>query len=130
SSKSAANRKLRTLEQSGRTTFGFTLPDRSRAAASRVLSGVCVSTNYNPGGGVGLTARASSLRIALLTYRGAPYCGGQGVYVRHLSRALKELGHHVEVFAGPPYPELETSITLHPLPSLALYRPEAPFRPN
>ncbi|MCZ9343876.1 glycosyltransferase family 1 protein, partial [Streptomyces sp. TRM76130] len=26
------------------------------------------------------------LRIALLTYKGNPFCGGQGVYVRHLSR--------------------------------------------
>ena len=28
------------------------------------------------------------LRIALLSYRSKPHCGGQGVYVRHLSREL------------------------------------------
>src|SRR3712207_8869200 len=37
------------------------------------------------------------LRIALLAYRGKPHCGGQGVYVRHLSAALADLGHSVEV---------------------------------
>jgi len=31
------------------------------------------------------------LSICLLTYRGKPTCGGQGVYVKRLSRALKEL---------------------------------------
>ena len=28
------------------------------------------------------------LRVALLSYRSKAYCGGQGVYVRHLSREL------------------------------------------
>ncbi|MER5377889.1 glycosyltransferase family 1 protein, partial [Streptomyces sp. NPDC002553] len=37
------------------------------------------------------------LDIALLTYKGNPFCGGQGVYVRHLSRELVRLGHRVEV---------------------------------
>jgi len=49
--------------------------------------------------------------------------------VRHLSRALARLGHHVEVFSGPPYPELDPCVPLTRLPSLDLYRPEAPFRP-
>ena len=44
------------------------------------------------------------LRIALLAYRGNPFCGGQGVYIRHLSRELVALGHDVEVFSGQPYP--------------------------
>ena len=35
-----------------------------------------------------------SLRIALLTYRGKPTVGGQGVYVRHLSKALADLDRH------------------------------------
>ena len=69
------------------------------------------------------------LRVALLTYRGNPRSGGQGVYVRHLSRALVRLGHDVEVLSGPPYPELDPGIVLTRLPSLDLYRPEAPFRP-
>jgi glycosyltransferase involved in cell wall biosynthesis len=68
------------------------------------------------------------MRIALLSYRGNPRSGGQGVYVRYLSRALVELGHDVEVFAGPPYPELDDGIRLTRVPSLELYRPEDPFR--
>jgi len=69
-----------------------------------------------------------SLRIALLSYRSKPHCGGQGVYVRHLSRALVELGHHVEVFSGPPYPNLDRRVPLVELPSLDLYRDPDPFR--
>lgn len=68
------------------------------------------------------------LRIALLSYRGNPHSGGQGVYVHHLSRALTELGHHVEVIAGPPYPEVHDSVELIRLPSLDLYRADDPFR--
>lgn len=61
------------------------------------------------------------LRICLLTYRGNPTCGGQGVYINYLSRALLELGHKVDVVSGPPYPELADGIVLHKLPSLDLY---------
>ncbi|MCP3938684.1 MAG: glycosyltransferase family 4 protein [Actinomycetia bacterium] len=68
------------------------------------------------------------LRIALLTYRGHPYTGGQGVYVRHLARELKSLGHHVTVVSGPPYPILDEGIELVELPSLDLYRMPDPFR--
>ena len=68
------------------------------------------------------------LRVALLSYRGNPHSGGQGVYVRYLSKALTDLGHDVEVFAGPPYPELDASVTLTKVPSLHLYRPEQLFR--
>jgi glycosyltransferase involved in cell wall biosynthesis len=68
------------------------------------------------------------LRIALLSYRSKPHCGGQGVYVRHLSRELDALGHHVEVFSGQPYPELDPGPQLRELPSLDLYRDPDPFR--
>jgi glycosyltransferase involved in cell wall biosynthesis len=68
------------------------------------------------------------LRIALLSYRSKPHCGGQGVYLRHLSRELHALGHHVEVFSGQPYPELDPGPLLRELPSLDLYRDEDPFR--
>jgi len=69
-----------------------------------------------------------SLRIALLSYRSKPHSGGQGVYVRALSRELAELGHRVEVFSGQPYPELDGGVPLTPLPSLDLYREPDPFR--
>jgi glycosyltransferase involved in cell wall biosynthesis len=68
------------------------------------------------------------LRIALLSYRSKPHCGGQGVYVRHLSRELDALGHHVEVFSGQPYPDLDPGPLLREIPSLDLYRDGDPFR--
>ncbi|MFD4968757.1 glycosyltransferase family 4 protein [Streptomyces sp. NPDC058424] len=79
------------------------------------------------------------LGIALLTYKGNPFCGGQGVYVRHLSRELARLGHRVEVIAAQPYPVLDTlgdiagdghdgRLRLTELPSLDLYRQPDPFR--
>ncbi|HEX6247492.1 MAG TPA: glycosyltransferase family 4 protein [Nocardioidaceae bacterium] len=68
------------------------------------------------------------MRIALLSYRSKPHCGGQGVYVRHLSRELVALGHDVEVFSGQPYPELDPGVRLTRLPSLDLYREPDPFR--
>jgi glycosyltransferase involved in cell wall biosynthesis len=67
-------------------------------------------------------------RIALLSYRGNPFCGGQGVYVRQLSRELAGLGHRVDVLAGQPYPELDDGVRLVRLPSLDLYREPDPFR--
>ena len=47
------------------------------------------------------------LRIAYLTYRGKPHVGGQGVYTRHLTKALTDLGHYIEVFSGQPYSVLD-----------------------
>ncbi|MEA2704730.1 MAG: hypothetical protein QOD63_2675, partial [Actinomycetota bacterium] len=46
----------------------------------------------------------------------------------YLSRELVALGHTVEVFSGPPYPDLPAGVTLTEVPSLDLYRPEDPFR--
>jgi glycosyltransferase involved in cell wall biosynthesis len=68
------------------------------------------------------------VRVALLSYRSKPHCGGQGIYVRHLSRELVALGHEVEVFSGQPYPELDPGVRLTRLPSLDLYREPDPFR--
>ncbi|MEU2075692.1 glycosyltransferase family 4 protein [Streptomyces sp. NPDC013489] len=85
----------------------------------------------------GVTAAGDRpLRIALLTYKGNPFCGGQGVYVRHLSRELARLGHRVEVIGSQPYPVLDAVIdgadpaglTLTELASLDLYRSPDPFR--
>lgn len=73
-------------------------------------------------------APGEALRVALLCYRGNPHCGGQGVYVRHLSRELTALGHAVTVFSGQPYPELDGGVALVRLPSLDLYREPHPFR--
>lgn len=44
------------------------------------------------------------LKICLLSYRGNPYCGGQGIYLQYLADELGKLGHEVHVLVGPPYP--------------------------
>ncbi len=68
------------------------------------------------------------MRVALLSYRSKQHVGGQGVYVRHLSRELAALGHDVEVFSGQPYPVLDPGVRLTAVPSLDLYREPDPFR--
>jgi glycosyltransferase involved in cell wall biosynthesis len=76
----------------------------------------------------GSSGPPGALRVALLAYRGNPFCGGQGVYVRNLSRELAALGHTVEVLAGQPYPVVDDGVRLTRLPSLDLYRQPDPFR--
>lgn len=68
------------------------------------------------------------LSLAYLTYRGKPHVGGQGVYTRHLTKALVDLGHSVEVFGGQPYPVLDERIAMHKLPSLDLFNDQYPGR--
>ena len=68
------------------------------------------------------------LRIAYLVYRGNPHSGGQGVYTRHLTRELVNLGHQVTVFGGQPWPVLDPGVDWVPVPSLDLYRDPDPFR--
>ncbi|MGA1258931.1 MAG: glycosyltransferase family 4 protein [Ilumatobacteraceae bacterium] len=72
--------------------------------------------------------RNGPLRLAYLTYRGKPHVGGQGVYTRHLTKALTDLGHHVEVFGGQPYPVLDPRVELHKLPSLDIFNDQYPGR--
>ncbi len=61
------------------------------------------------------------LRILLSGYRSHPFVGGQGIYIRFLSKALLDLGHQVDVISGPPYPELDPRVRLIKLPSLDLF---------
>ena len=68
------------------------------------------------------------LRIAYLSYRGKPHVGGQGVYTRHLTKALVDLGHHVEVLGGQPYPVLDERVPLTKLPSLDIFNDHYPGR--
>jgi len=68
------------------------------------------------------------LRIALLGYRSNPFSGGQGVYLKYVSRALVQLGHEVHVISGEPYPDLDDGVKLIKLPGLNLYAHESPFR--
>jgi len=73
-------------------------------------------------------AAPGKYRVAFLIYRGNPRCGGQGVYTRHLTRELVALGHSVEVFAGPPWPELDEGVGFTPVRGMDLYRDPDPFR--
>ena len=75
-----------------------------------------------------MTEASGPLKICLLSYRCDPHCGGQGVYLQNLSRALKALGHKVEVVVGPPQPNLDSGITVYQPPSLDLYNPDNLFR--
>lgn len=69
----------------------------------------------------GTTDSQRPLNIALLGYRSNPYSGGQGVYLKHLSRALVDIGHKVDVISGEPYPDLDERVRLIKLPGLNLY---------
>lgn len=68
-----------------------------------------------------LPAAHGPLRVLVASYRSNPHTGGQGIYVRALSRALREAGCEVTVVSGPPYPELDDGIALERLPSLDLF---------
>ena len=59
---------------------------------------------------VAVTARP--LRILMPSYRSDPFTGGQGVYMRLVTRALADMGHTVHVVSGPPYPHLDPRVKL------------------
>jgi glycosyltransferase involved in cell wall biosynthesis len=75
-----------------------------------------------------VSVAVDALRICLLSYRGNPRSGGQGIYVRLLSQALLELGHEVDVFSGQPYPEVFAGVGLVKVPSLDLWNEHAWLR--
>jgi len=62
------------------------------------------------------------LKVAILSYRSAPFGGGQGIYIRDISRALSIMGHRIDVISGPPYPNLVDEINLIKLPGLDLFQ--------
>ncbi len=71
-------------------------------------------------------ATRKPLRVCLLGYRSHPFCGGQGIYIKYLSKALVEAGHAVDVISGQPYPQLDPRVRLIKLPGLNLF--EVPNR--
>ena len=108
---------------------------RASPSTLQIAPSVRRSTNYPPVASADSLAWVPQgldpngpLRIAYLTYRGKPHVGGQGVYTRHLTKALLDLGHEVEVFGGQPYPVLDERITLTRLPSLDLFNDHYPGR--
>lgn len=76
----------------------------------------------------GPAATDRPLNICLLGYRSHPHCGGQGIYLHYLSKALVEAGHSVDVISGQPYPELDARVRLIKMPGLNLYEHENPTR--
>lgn len=62
-----------------------------------------------------------SLDICLLGYRSQPYGGGQGIYLKYLSKALVEAGHKVDVISGQPYPHLDPRVKLIKMPGMNLF---------
>jgi glycosyltransferase involved in cell wall biosynthesis len=68
------------------------------------------------------------LRLAYLSYRSKPTVGGQGIYTRHLTKALVDLGHSVEVISGQPYPVVDERIPVTKLPSLDIFNDHYPGR--
>ena len=99
----------------------------SPLAPSRLLT---ASILDRPARSAASASEREQLRIALLAYRGNPRSGGQGVYIRFLSRELARLGHRVTVFAGQPWPVVDQAegVELVKVPSLDLYREPDPFR--
>lgn len=64
---------------------------------------------------------SARLKICLLGYRSAPYGGGQGIYIKYLSKALVDAGHEVDVVSGQPYPHVDPRVKLIKMPSMNLY---------
>ena len=89
------------------------------------LTGLWLDDNPSP---MNSGSKDKSLNICLISYRSNPHSGGQGVYLKNLSRALKNLGHRVDILSGPPDPNIDADIPVTRLPCLDLYNPADPFR--
>lgn len=61
------------------------------------------------------------LKILLLSYRGNPFSGGQGIYIYYLARELQRMGHEVHVMGGQPYPILPPGVRFHDVPFYQLH---------
>ncbi|HOT46379.1 MAG TPA: glycosyltransferase family 4 protein [Spirochaetota bacterium] len=53
------------------------------------------------------------LKICLLCYRGNPYSGGQGIYLKYIADEMVRQGHEVHAIVGPPYPFPMKGVVLH-----------------
>jgi glycosyltransferase involved in cell wall biosynthesis len=69
------------------------------------------------------------MNICLLSYRGNPYCGGQGVYLYFLSRELARMGHSPTILVGPPDPWPMPWARTFPVESLNLWGVRKNFLP-
>ncbi len=69
------------------------------------------------------------LKIALLSYRGNPYCGGQGIYLTYLANELVKLGHEVHVLVGPPWPLSVQGAVVHKIENFNFFGKKKNFLP-
>lgn len=75
------------------------------------------------------------LRICLLCYRGNPYSGGQGIYLKYIADEMVRQGHEVHAIVGPPYPLPMKGVIEHRIPNnqyfirkrLNIIEPDDPF---
>ncbi|TAL39390.1 MAG: glycosyltransferase family 1 protein [Spirochaetes bacterium] len=75
------------------------------------------------------------MRICILCYRGNPYSGGQGVYLKYVAEEMVRQGHEVHAIVGPPYPTHMKGVTTHFIHNneyfvkkgLGIINPEDPF---
>ena len=68
------------------------------------------------------------LRIALLSYRGKPHVGGQGVYTRHLTQGARRPRPPRRGPLRPALPGARRRVPLVELPSLDIYNDHFPMR--
>jgi glycosyltransferase involved in cell wall biosynthesis len=69
------------------------------------------------------------MKIGLLSYRGNPYCGGQGIYLTYLANELVKLGHEVHVLVGPPWPLYLQGATMHKIENFNFFGKKTDFLP-
>ncbi len=69
------------------------------------------------------------MKIGLLSYRGNPYCGGQGIYLTYLANELINLGHEVHVIVGPPWPLFLKGATVHHVENFNFFGKKSDFLP-
>jgi len=69
------------------------------------------------------------VKIGLLSYRGNPYCGGQGIYLTYLANELVKLGHEVHVLVGPPWPLYLQGAIIHKIENLNFFGKKKDFLP-
>ncbi len=69
------------------------------------------------------------MKIGLLSYRGNPYCGGQGIYLTYLANELVKLGHEVHVIVGPPLPLFLEGSVVHPVENFCFFGKKTDFLP-
>jgi hypothetical protein len=56
-----------------------------------------------------------------LCYRGNPYSGGQGIYLKYIAEELVRQGHEVHAVVGPPSPGEMNGVINHFIPNNEYY---------